>query len=212
MSDFDQQLGVGKVTEGLIARWLQASGSAVMPAYEVSPGKFRGPRLSAPEGDLIAPDILAFNTTFTHNGVRWVESKRKTVWTWYRKRRSWQTGIDRNCYEEYRRVAEVSKTEVWLLSYHRESEPSEEDRQHGCPPTCPTGLFGGDLARLTALVDHGASISETRGFAPWGMVYWNHADLELIATKAQVVMTAYASELKERHPPEPGHLPKWAEL
>lgn len=189
---FEEQLAVGRVAEGLIAKWLQARGSAVMPAYEIEKSSGKGPQLFSLEGDFVAPDMIAF----THEGVRWIESKHKSVFTWDRTSRHWLTGIDLRHYRDYQHVSARTSLEVWLLFYHRESKPSEIDAPYA-PSACPTGLFGGELWKLRECVHHetlphDASRFGVKGHGRSGMVYWARESLRLLATKAEV-LTATAS-------------------
>lgn len=74
---FQHKLEVGRITEGLISRWLMARGAAVMPAYEIEKSSGKGPQLFTADEGLVAPDLLAF----TQNGIQWIESKHKSVFT-----------------------------------------------------------------------------------------------------------------------------------
>lgn len=184
---FERQLEVGRVAEGLIAKWLQARGSAVMPAYEIEKSHGKGPQLFSLEGEFVAPDMIAF----THEGVVWIEAKHKSVFTWYRTTREWLTGIDLKHYQDYQHVAARTRLPVWLLFYHRESTPAPIDAPHS-PRECPTGLFGGELWRLRDCVHHETPPYKrgrvgTKGHGRSGMVYWAHGSLKEFATKAEVL-------------------------
>ena len=125
---------------------------------------------------------------FTHCGITWVEAKHKTVFTWHRLTERWTTGIDKRHYIEYLRVSWRTKFPVWLMFCHRESLPSDIDIRHGCPPECPTGLFGGELFRLVADESHRSQPYDPNrtgfvGHGKSGMVYWAVDALTLLATK-----------------------------
>lgn len=183
MSSFARQLQIGRVAEGLIAKWLQARGNAVMPAYEIEKSHGKGPQLFSTEGKFVAPDMIVF----AHEGVQWIEAKHKSVFTWYRKEKCWVTGIDQRHYQDYQHVMVRTRLPVWLMFYHRESQPAERDLPY-CPAKCPTGLFGGPLNRLMECVNH---TSQPRnggtGWGKSGMVYWAHSKLTLLATKEEVL-------------------------
>lgn len=174
---FEAQLAIGQMGESIIARWLRSRGWNVLPAYDKELGSGKGPQLfmadGGDKGELIAPDLLALKD----GRFMWIEAKHKSVFTWYGKGHCWQTGIDRRHYRDYLLVMRRLGIPVWLMFLHRASEPWVKDRERwpDCPAVCPTGLFGRDLARLEMCgredERHGSS----------GMVYWNHADLRLIA-------------------------------
>lgn len=172
MSDFAAKLSFGQIGESVISRWLQGRGHAVFPAYQVEHQTGKGPQLFAASGDLVLPDLLAFKAGKVH----WVEAKHKTCFTWHRLTGKWTTGVDLRHYGEYQEVAARTALPVWLLFWHPMPEPSPADRLHGCPPVCPTGLFGGDLAVLERNENHR---SDRHGKT--GMVYWAHDALRLLA-------------------------------
>jgi len=184
---FAQNLQTGKIAEGLIANWLIAKGSAVMPAYEIELSSGKGPQLFSSDGGLVAPDMLVFN----NHGITWVESKHKSVFTWHRVTQKWTTGIDLRHYGDYLHVAKQTKRPVWILFFHRESKPAERDIQAGCPPECPTGLFGGELFSMVTTENHRSPAFDPGrtgviGHGRSGMVYWAVDDLRMLATKEEV--------------------------
>ncbi len=172
MGNFERQLAVGQLGEGVISRWLQSRGHAVFPAYQMEMHTGKGPQLFAATGDLVLPDLL----TFRGGKVHWFEAKRKTCFTWHRISQRWTTGIDLRHYGEYQEVANRTALPVWLLFYHPEAVPSPADAAHGCPAACPTGLFGNDIAILAECESHR---SDRHGRS--GMVYWAHESLRLLA-------------------------------
>ena len=169
MSDFPQQLAIGRTGESVIARWLQARGYAVLPVYEKSERDYKGPALYAIEGPLIAPDMLAFLPT---GKAFWIEAKTKDAFSWHRKTQRWVTGIDLRNYEDYQRVQAVSPWPVWLLFL--QGDGVAKDTPDGM--IAPRGLFG---RALTYLLKH-----ENHRFADYGtsgMVYWSDTTLLKIA-------------------------------
>jgi len=195
---FEHQLEVGRVAEGLIARWLMARGSSVMPAYEIEHSRGKGPQLFGMDGDLVAPDMLVFS----HKGIQWVESKHKSVFTWHRVSKRWTTGIDLRHYGDYLSVAKKTKLPVWLLFFHRESTPAATDLRHGCPAECPTGLFGREIFSLVARESHRSphfdpSRTGITGHGKSGMVYWAVDQLDLLATRQEVFDAAGVLSMEE---------------
>jgi len=183
---FQHKLEVGRITEGLISRWLMARGAAVMPAYEIEKSSGKGPQLFTADEGLVAPDLLAF----TQNGIQWIESKHKSVFTWHYKTEQWTTGIDLRHYGDYLKVAKQTKLPVWLLFFHSDSTPNQRDKDRGCPPECPTGLFGGELFSLVVAENHRAPpldrTAPVIGHGNSGMVYWSANKLRKLATKEEV--------------------------
>lgn len=174
---FEQKLAQGRVGEGAISKWLQGRGHSVFPAYEIEKHSGKGPQLFASSGDLVLPDLLAFRA----GEIRWFEAKHKTCFTWHRISGKWTTGIDLRHYDEYQAVAARTGLPVWLLFLHPKAEPSAADREHGCPDTCPTGLFGNDLDVLAKVESHR---SDRHGRS--GMVYWAVDQLRLVAPASEV--------------------------
>lgn len=169
---FEQTLARGRVGESVISRWLQSRGHLVFPAYEVEIGTGKGPQLFSASGDLVLPDVLAFKGRTIH----WVEAKHKTCFTWHRNTGRWTTGIDLRHYEEYQEVSARTSLPVWLMFWHPKSTPNPRDVDHGCPPECPTGLFGNEIGILTQRENH-----RSDRWGRSGMVYWAVQSLRLIA-------------------------------
>ena len=176
--NFSENLAVGRIAEGQIAKWLVSRGNAVMPAYEIEKNSGKGPQLFAMEGGIVSPDMVVFGA----HGIHWVEAKRKTVFTWYRAKHQWETGIDSRHYYEYLKVRSITNLPVWLLFLHTQSEPWECDKaQNGCPANCPVGLFGEEIKTLDKKISH---VSDR--YAK-GMVYWAHQDLKMIASLEELL-------------------------
>lgn len=184
---FERALQFGKVAEGLIAAWLQSRGNAILPAYEIEKSSGKGPQLFCADGDFVAPDMLVF----TANGIRWIEAKHKTHFTWHRVTGRWTTGIDMRHYHDYLMVEKQTKLPVWLMFFHSGSKPSDEDAKHGCPPECPTGLFAGKLFDLIITENHRSPRFDPSrvglvGHGRSGMVYWAPDAFKLLATCDEV--------------------------
>ena len=172
MSSFDRALAFGQLGESHISKWLQGRGHAVFPAYQIEQQTGKGPQLFAADGDLVLPDLLAFR----EGKAQWFEAKHKTCFTWHRISARWTTGIDLRHYHEYQQVAEKTQLPVWLMFYHPKPEPSDADRAHGCPASCPTGLFGNEIKILMTCENHR---SDRHGRS--GMVYWAHGSLRKVS-------------------------------
>lgn len=183
---FQKNLAVGKVGESLIAKYMMSRGHAVLPVYEIEKSSGKGPQLFSQKENMVAPDMLVF----TSKGVKFIEAKHKSVFTWHRITSRWVTGIDLRHYQDYIRISERTGIPVWLLFYHRESLPDEKDSHH-CPKECPTGLFGEDLNILQRKENHRSQpIDKSRtgflGHGNSGMVYWSEKTLIKIASKNEI--------------------------
>jgi hypothetical protein len=166
---FEQQLREGLMGEGMIARWLNAKGWNVLPAYEVEVAHGKAPRFfTAEAGALVTPDML----TLRGAQIWWVEAKTKSAFTWHRLTGTWQTGIDRRHWYEYLKVAEVTTFPVWLLFLHKPGQVAKDT-----PPgmASPTGLYGEEIQALRQCIDH-----ESELHGPSGMVYWRMDDLRVL--------------------------------
>ena len=164
MDSFERSLAFGQVGESFISKWLQQRGHSVFPAYQVEMNTGKGPQLFSATQNLVLPDLLAFRD----GKVIWFEAKHKTCFTWHRITRRWVTGVDLRHYGEYQEVAQKTELPVWLMFYHPQSQPSESDLAFGSPESCPTGLFGNDLAKLTKTENH-----RSNKHGKSGMVYWS---------------------------------------
>lgn len=155
----------GTVGESQIASYIKyKTGAAILPVYEKELDTGKGPRIFAAEGGIVAPDMIVLPGTDTWY---WVEAKHKSVFTWHRKSRTWQTGIDAHHWENYLAVRYQFGHAVYLAFLHRCSKPDARDLEWGCPPTCPTGLFVGEIDYLEGKIDHPHD-----GHGRHGMVYW----------------------------------------
>lgn len=178
---FNAMLAQGQVGESRIACWMRKRQWAVMPVYDVEVETGKGPRLFAPSGPLIAPDMFAFKMDDTKTAY-WVEAKHKTRFSWYGIKERWVTGIDQRHYEDYCRVDAETPWPVWLMFLHTVSETWPADiAKWGAPTECPVGLFGGPLKQLRECESHR---SDKHGRS--GMVYWAHKSLKQLATLDEV--------------------------
>lgn len=183
---FHDAYAVGRVGESQVARWLtHVEGWSILPAYDIEIPSGKGPQLFTPDENLIVPDILAMKYK-KRLLLRWheVKSKSRFTWRYTGKPPDWQTGIDLRHYLDYIKVQARTKIDVYILFLHKGSIPLESDLKHGSPDTCPIGLFGQTLSYLMAHEHHRDSYNDGRRDCP--MVYWNHSDLELLATVEQV--------------------------
>ena len=163
---FEQKLEAGLVAESLIARWLVRRGWTILPAYEKELGRFKGPRVYSAKGNLIAPDMLAFRCNGDAKEIHWVEAKSKSAFTWHRKSKTYQDGIDKRHWLDY---LQLTPWPVWLLFLHAPGQVAK-DNPPGMVP--PTGLYGGRVDVLKRIIDHPYD-----GMGSGGMVYWTVASL-----------------------------------
>jgi hypothetical protein len=174
VSDFGHRLALGKLAESRITEWIRTSlGYSVMPVYEVEFSTGKGPQVFAPDRGLVAPDLFVLKGK---RGALWVEAKRKTAFTWYRKDKRWVTGIDLHHYADYLEVRQRYSWPLWLLFLHDSGVPSEEDQGWKCPQECPAGLFGEEILYLEKHESH-----RHKNHGRHGMVYWGHDVLRLLA-------------------------------
>jgi len=181
--DFAATLQRGLLGESLISRWLIRRGCVVVPAYSVEVGTGKGPRVFAPQGPLVAPDLAVFKA----GRVSWIEAKHKTAFSWRRSHPGprWETGIDLPHWLDYGRVAGATHTPLWLLFLHRDASPCSCDSRHvDGGARSPVGLFGISvgLASRRARID-----KRPQPHARRGMAYWGVDDLTLLADIAEVV-------------------------
>lgn len=176
---FAEQLAHGQLGESIIARWCKARGNSVLPVYEKEIDTGKGPRFFTPVGQFAAPDM------FVMPSMHWIEAKHKTVCSWYRTGGYWCTGIDLNHYADYQQTQEISRRPVWLMFLHRSWQPNQRDIDHGCPPRCPVGLYGGSLAFLIRHESH-----RHRNWGRHGMVYWAIDTLTRLATLDEIEQVA----------------------
>ena len=181
---FAERLAFGQIAESYIALWLRRKhGFSVLPVYEKEIDTGKGPRYFLPQGELVAPDLLAIRFRDPHRKDRilWIEAKHKTVFSWHRKTLQWVTGIDLHHYGDYLCIAKQTPWPIWLLFLHQSDQPAPYDVKYGCPKYCPTGLFAGELLALSQRENH-----RHNNWGPHGMVYWNQNTLTLLATLEEI--------------------------
>ena len=169
---FENTLSEGLAGESVITRWLNQQGCHVLPAYEVSQNRGKGPRLFTASEQLIAPDLLCLNDT----KVFWVECKTKAAFVWHRLSETWRTGLDLRHWQDYLKVEDTTGIPVWLLFLHKPGSLAK-DTPEGMQS--PHGLYGESLAKLRDNVHH-----EHTNHGSSGMVYW---ELETLTKYANVM-------------------------
>jgi hypothetical protein len=167
----------GKLGEDFISLWLRARGCTVLPAYEIEISTGKGPRLfTACDGLVVSPDLLVFGG----KEVFWAEVKNKSSFTYYRKTRTWQDGIDRRHWLDYLKVKKITGKEVWLFFLHLPDQPLAKDTPANMIP--PTGLFAREIGHLESNIDH-----EFEDFGHGGMVYWRQQDLRVFVSGEKLI-------------------------
>lgn len=175
---FEEYFEVGRTSESDIAMWLRSRNNGVLPVYEILKKEGLGPRFFGSIADnqerlYVAPDMLVFGG----NGKAiFVEAKHKTVFTWHRITSRWVTGIDIRHYNDYQRIRAETGLPVWLMFLHVSEVPDARDLYQGCPHQCPTGLYGGELEKLSKLENH-----RHKNWGRSGMVYWAAESLNKLA-------------------------------
>jgi hypothetical protein len=161
---------VGQRWESAVRGLFIERGHTVLPVYDVPLHTGKGPQLLTPGRSLVAPDNLVFLRSKGPSGtpIIWAEVKAKDGFAWYRKIRSWQTGIDARHFDHYVKVEEVTRHPVWMLFVQRGNPTKDQplDKHQ------PTGVFVAKLSALRAhnqIQRHGA------------MVYWPIGALTLWA-------------------------------
>jgi len=166
-TSFNESLRWGQLGESVIAQWFKAKGYAILPVYAKDGGDYKGPQVFCAERSMAAPDLLCFKPSH----VLWVEAKRKSVFSWYRLKQQWETGIDLHHYEQYLELRKRAPWELWLMFLHEQAHTTER------PYDCPTGLFGREISLLALCESH-----RSMKHGPHGMVYWAHEHLHKLAT------------------------------
>ena len=172
---FNESLKEGLIGEGAITRWLIARGKSVLPAYQIEIPHGKGPRLFGNFGQLVCPDLLAFD------GLRttWIEAKTKSAFVWHRKSQTWRTGLDTKHWLDYVQVSSVTPFPVWILFLHRNGFLAK-DTPEGMRSPC--GLFGNSIKQLELTVEH--QMTNEGGSK---MVYWRESSLKFLAEYRELV-------------------------
>lgn len=164
---FAETLEFGKLGECVVATAMTCRGYSVLPVYEIQRGNYKGPRVFAPKGQRVAPDMFCMKPKDRF----FVEAKRKSVFSWHRNTQRWVTGIDMRHYEDYKLILEETGIRILLVFLHEKAEPDPRDVMY-CPGKCPTGMFAVSVDKPT---NH-----ENDKWGPSGMVYWAYKDLLII--------------------------------
>ena len=174
--NFHEQLAIGKAGESAIAKWLIRQGNSVLPVYEKIINEGKGPQLFTGIGGLVAPDLFAFSKS---GKMYWVEAKHKTAFSWWRKGKVFETGIDLCHYRDYLQVAERTGARVAILFLHKGGQAKDS-------PPSPSGLYGNNIDVLSQHESH-----RHGGWGRSGMVYWTRevdgGPLKLIAEYSDVM-------------------------
>ena len=171
---FRVRLRRGESGENLIASFLLARGSCVLPVCDSGGARGKGPRLLTPTRGLVSPDLLAFADD---GRVTWIECKLKGKFSWHRNTKQWTTGVDARYFEHYLEIGGTTGVPVWLLFLHLDAS---FDPQAGLSPV---GLFGGNAAKLAKCIHHR---HERGGRNGEPMLYWSAGSLTKLATVEQL--------------------------
>jgi len=162
---FEQSLHDGVYRERVLLDWFNRHGYSALHIV----GDGSGPRLMTPSKAVVCPDLLVFKG----NAIRWIESKSKSAFTWYRKTQTFQTGIDRFYWSEYQQIRSVSGCDVWLVFLQM---PGQVAKDTPAGMASPSGLYAGEILELASKVDH-----EFDGEGKGGMMYWNESAFKKLA-------------------------------
>lgn len=174
---FKDALNFGIDGEDVISNYFMYIGFSILPACRIECQPYKGPRLQSKESETTLPDLFAISKT----GSMWIEAKHKSGFTWYRSMNrhgvfgSFQTGIDLKVYEEYRKIANETPFDVYLMFLHEGGKAKDS-------PESPAGLWGDTIENLKKIEDH-TSLNYGRS----GMVYWNMCDLPQWATMEELL-------------------------
>jgi hypothetical protein len=181
---FKQNLKVGIAGEHVVAAFLQAQGYYVTPAYEVLGQNGKGPRTFGPDRAYVSPDLWCMMHRKGTTYGMYLEVKTKKHFTWYRKKRRFETGIDQRLYNEYYALTQHVKMPVYLLFLHWTDEAWAVDvEKWGAPATVPGGLFFGNILELDTHKREGEM--RQRG-EDRPMFYWARDRLDCMATIPQL--------------------------
>jgi len=162
---FKKALAIGKTGESQISKWLLSRGASVLPIYEIAENQFKGPAMYSGDATIIAPDMMVFS----EGKITFVEAKHKNAFSWHRKTKTWNTGIDLHHYREYIKIQENTWVPIWLMFLHRGGAAKDS-------LVSPAGLFGNSLEKLMRTEHHRHS-----NHGKSGMVYWEKDSLIKLA-------------------------------
>jgi hypothetical protein len=159
---FQRSLEIGRTAESQIANWLMRRGCLIMPVYELSEQRGKGPQVFSIECSYVAPDMLALKPG---GKVFFVEAKCKTGFTWSRTYQRFETGIDKRHYRDYLAIREKTGVPLWILFLQKGGAVKDAPPHK---PDSPRGLFGNEITTLAERISH-----EHDGWGKSGMVYWS---------------------------------------
>lgn len=100
----------GHVAEVRVAELLQSYGAYIIPSYAYSGSEEKAPKLNGIDHGFVIPDLdVALKTRV------WVEVKRKTSPSFYRKTQDWVHGIPLRHYNDYLQVERITHCDVWIV-------------------------------------------------------------------------------------------------
>lgn len=146
-AEFVELLEYGQEAEMTFREVFQSNGYSVLPVYEKVANDFKGPRITMPVGELVAPDLFIFG-----NGEepRWVEIKMKDSATWHYNGQKWCVGIDVRLFDDYVKIDAQTPFRVWILFLLNggvsKNDPQEEKS--------PEGFFGAPIRHLKDRESH----------------------------------------------------------
>ena len=172
MSNFNEQLEIGKTGESLIANWLKSRGNSILPIYEIADNQFKGPALYCNDNSsLVAPDMAVFG----NNDMLFVEAKYKSGFSWYRNGKTWVTGIDLHHFYQYLSFKKKVNKDVFIFFLHKGLSAKDSDISE-------SGLFGGEIDYLLMNSSHRSDKHGTSG-----MIYWSKDSLTRYAEYSEVM-------------------------
>lgn len=155
---FKRLLEFGQEGEHEIAKWLMDRGVTVMPLYQFDPS--HAPYLINRYKKTISPDLICFK-----DDAFMVEVKTKNQWVVYGDRV--ETGIDRNHYDHYKNVSQLTGKKVYVFFNHKTDDPC--------------GFYYAELTQHTRFWD--GKVKGKQVYSP--MVFYNYNVLKKVNTETQ---------------------------
>jgi hypothetical protein len=186
---FQQSLKVGAAGESVVSAWLQEQGFYIQPAYEkIGLGTFKGPRTFGPDRAYVSPDLFCLRKEHSMAHGMYVEVKAKRHFTYYGKKKRFETGIDTRLFHDYLELADRVGLPVYLMFLHWTNETRADDvTMWNAPPTVQGGLFWGSVTTLDEVKREGSMAQ--RG-AIKAMYYWGRDELVHADTITNLEQTA----------------------
>jgi len=113
--NFEYQLAFGQEGEHEVAQWLLTSGVTVLPLYQFESES--APVFISIFGKAISPDLICFGKKSFM-----AEVKTKNKWVVFGDKV--ETGFNLRHYKEYKRIQDLTGTEVFVFFNHKELEPT----------------------------------------------------------------------------------------